>query len=75
MTGRWETVFRTGTAAMSRVLRVAVSKVRMPRSHRMISGLPAIAITCASEVALRSRRHATLQQDRTPATSSRSSNA
>ena len=32
--------FSTGTAAMSQVLRVAVSKVRMPRSQRMTFGLP-----------------------------------
>src|SRR5262250_807386 len=40
-TGRWESFFNTGTALRSRVKRVDVSKVRIPRSHRMTSGVPA----------------------------------
>jgi NADH-quinone oxidoreductase subunit E len=39
-TGRWESSLRTGTAAISRVKRVLVSKVRMPRSHKTTLGLP-----------------------------------
>ncbi len=38
--GRCERPWTTGTAEMSRVLRVAVSNVRIPRSHRTISRLP-----------------------------------
>src|SRR5499433_858105 len=40
-TGRCESFFSTGTALRSRVKRVDVSKVRIPRSHRMTSGVPA----------------------------------
>ena len=39
-TGRWVSSLRTGTALTSRVKRVAVSKVRMPRSHSTTLGLP-----------------------------------
>ena len=39
-TGRCESFFTTGTALRSRVKRVAVSKVRMPRSQRITFGLP-----------------------------------
>src|SRR5579875_1914700 len=34
-TGRCDSSFNTGMAVMSQVLRVAVSKVRIPRSHKM----------------------------------------
>ena len=34
-TGRWDSFLRIGTAEMSSVLRVMVSKVRIPRSHRI----------------------------------------
>ena len=40
ITGRCVSSFSTGTAAISQVLRVAVSKVRMPRSQRITFGLP-----------------------------------
>src|ERR1700736_4925922 len=40
ITGRWLSSLRTGTAEMSQVLRVAVSKVRMPRSQRSTFELP-----------------------------------
>ena len=40
ITGRWVSFLSTGTAEMSKVLRVAVSKVRIPRSHRMMLSLP-----------------------------------
>ena len=40
MMGRWERSRTTGTAERSRVLRVAVSNVRMPRSQRMTFWLP-----------------------------------
>ncbi len=40
MTGRWLSSFTKGTASIARVLRVASSKVRMPRSQRMTFGLP-----------------------------------
>src|SRR5215831_1093418 len=40
-TGKCESFFSTGTALRSRVKRVDVSKVRIPRSHRMTSGVPA----------------------------------
>ena len=40
MIGRCESFFTTGIALRSRVLRVEVSKVRMPRSQRMTFGLP-----------------------------------
>ena len=39
-TGRCVSFLSTGTALRSSVKRVAVSKVRMPRSHRMTLGLP-----------------------------------
>ena len=38
--GRCVNSFNAGMAAMSQVLRVAVSKVRMPRSQRITSGFP-----------------------------------
>ena len=37
----------TGTALMSSVLRVAVSKVRMPRSQRITSRLPSLRMYSA----------------------------
>ena len=40
ITGRCESSRTSGTALRSSVNRVAVSKVRMPRSHRMTSRLP-----------------------------------
>ena len=40
MIGRWESERTSGTALRSRVLRVAVSKVRTPRSQRTTSRLP-----------------------------------
>ena len=40
MIGRWLVACTTGTAEMSRVNRVAGSKVRMPRSHSTTSRLP-----------------------------------
>ena len=40
MTGRWVSCLSIGTALMSSVLRVYVSKVRMPRSHSMTRSLP-----------------------------------
>ena len=40
MIGRWLIACTTGTAEMSRVLRVLGSKVRMPRSQRTTSRLP-----------------------------------
>jgi len=39
-TGKWVSSFKTGTAAISKVFRVAVSHVRMPRSHSMTFELP-----------------------------------
>ncbi len=48
ITGRCESACATGTALMSRVLRVAVSKVRMPRSHRTMSRLPRCAMYSAA---------------------------
>jgi hypothetical protein len=38
--GRWLSFSTTGMAEMSRVLRVAFSKVRMPRSQRITCWLP-----------------------------------
>src|SRR5262245_1184878 len=38
--GRWLSFLTTGIAEMSSVLRVAFSKVRMPRSHRITCVLP-----------------------------------
>ena len=57
MTGRWDSRCATGTALMSRVLRVAVSNVRMPRSHSTMLRLPrwamySAAISHSSMVAL-----------------------
>ena len=43
MIGRWLSFLTTGIAEMSNVLRVAVSNVRMPRSHRMTSLLPPLS--------------------------------
>ena len=40
MIGRCDSACTAGTADRSRVLRVAVSKVRMPRSHRITSSAP-----------------------------------
>jgi hypothetical protein len=40
MTGRCDRCWTMATAERSRVLRLAVSNVRMPRSHRMMSRLP-----------------------------------
>ena len=40
MTGRWLNFFTAGMALKSCVFRVYVSKVRMPRSHRMTFSLP-----------------------------------
>ena len=40
MIGRWLSFFTTGIAEMSNVFRVAVSNVRMPRSHSTTSVLP-----------------------------------
>ena len=37
MIGKWDSFSMTGIAEMSRVLRVYVSNVRMPRSQRMMS--------------------------------------
>ena len=60
ITGRWDSRWATGTALMSRVLRVAVSKVRMPRSQSTMSRLPrwamySAAISHSSIVALMPR--------------------
>ncbi len=48
MIGRWLVACTTGTAEMSRVLRVAGSKVRMPRSHSTTSRLPRWAMYSAA---------------------------
>jgi len=40
ITGRWVIFLTSGMMARSAVFRVAVSKVRIPRSHRTTSGLP-----------------------------------
>ena len=48
MTGRCDSRCATGTALMSRVLRVAVSNVRMPRSHSTMSRLPRWAMYSAA---------------------------
>ena len=65
MTGRWVSSFRTGTALISRVLRVAVSKVRMPRSQRMTSVVPCGKdIFGGHEELLDGRHHAPLEEDR-----------
>ena len=44
MTGRWVFSFSTQTALMSSVFRVAVSKVRIPRSHSTTLGFPSSQI-------------------------------
>ena len=41
-TGRWAMVLTTGAAEMSRVLRVLVSKVRIPRSTSTTWWLPSL---------------------------------
>src|SRR6266511_1271404 len=48
ITGRCVSSFRTATAARSRVKRVAVSKVLMPRSQRMIRSFPSLATYSAA---------------------------
>ena len=48
ITGRCERRWAIGTALMSRVFLVAVSKVRMPRSHRTMSRLPRWAMYSAA---------------------------
>ena len=48
MTGRWDSRCATGTALMSSVFLVAVSKVRMPRSHSTMSRLPRWAMYSAA---------------------------
>ena len=48
MIGRWLVACTTGTAEMSRVLRVAGSKVRMPRSQSTTSRLPRWAMYSAA---------------------------
>ena len=48
ITGRWVSFFSTGMAAMSRVARLSVSKVRMPRSHRITCRLPPARIYSAA---------------------------
>ena len=48
MTGRWVRWWSSGTAARSIVLRVYVSNVRMPRSHRMTFGLPELTMYSAA---------------------------
>ena len=40
MIGRWESFCTTGIAVRSNRLRVALSKVRTPRSQRITFGLP-----------------------------------
>ena len=42
ITGRWVWSFSHGTAPRSSVKRVAVSKVRIPRSQRMTASLPSL---------------------------------
>jgi hypothetical protein len=64
MTGRCDSRCATGTALMSRVLRVAVSNVRMPRSHSTMSRFPrwamySAAISHSSMVALMPRLSST----------------
>ena len=64
MTGRWLSRCATGTALMSSVLRVAVSNVRIPRSHSTMSRLPrwamySAAISHSSMVALNPRLSST----------------
>ena len=48
MIGRCVRSRSTGTAERSSVLRVAVSKVRMPRSHSTTSGLPSARMYSAA---------------------------
>ena len=64
MIGRWLVACTTGTAEMSRVLRVLGSKVRMPRSHSTMSRLPrwatySAAISHSSIVAVMPRLSST----------------
>ena len=47
ITGRWVRWWSSGMAARSSVLRVYVSKVRMPRSHRITFGLPLLTMYSA----------------------------
>src|SRR5690606_24709331 len=59
-TGRWDIPFTMGTALMSRVLRYAVSNVRIPRSAMMICWLPSLytysaALSHSSTVAVKPR--------------------
>ena len=42
ITGRWVWSFSHGTAERSSVKRVAVSNVRMPRSHSITRSLPSL---------------------------------
>ena len=46
--GRWVSRLRRGTAARSIVLRVYVSNVRMPRSHRITFGFPELTMYSAA---------------------------
>src|SRR5690554_3643655 len=69
MMGRWLSSLTTGTALRSSVFLVAVSKVRMPRSHKTTLGLPALmmysaAISHSSMVADRPRFSSTGLPDR-----------
>ena len=48
MIGRFDSFLTTGTAEMSSVKRVAVSNVRMPRSHRMTFGLCIVMYSLAA---------------------------
>ena len=58
---------RRTTAERSRVLRVAVSNVRMPRSHRTTRSLPpASTYSAAASHSAIARRHPALEQDRRP---------
>ncbi len=65
MTGRCDSPCATATAEMSRVFRVAVSKVRMPRSHSTMSRLPRCA-TYSAAISHSSigRAHPALEQHR-----------
>lgn len=47
--GRWLSSLTKGMMLRSRVFRVAVSKVRMPRSQRMTLGLPLERMYSAAE--------------------------
>ena len=48
ITGSWVRSLSTGTAARSSVKRYAVSKVRIPRSHRMTASLPSLSTYSAA---------------------------